>query len=245
MTIALPPNFPHAKLYDLTLAASSRQAIDVVGDFMRIRSATGIVNVRTDSGIDVDLEAGMGWRDFPYKRLEVLDKSGLANAVQLYAGGAEVILDSLPLQTADAAHLRTMREDSFVAATNIGASVGNLSQINLFMSSTTRRLAVQSVTVWTDVAQQIQLTLGSVAFGVFVKSVVAKTLRASIAAAGLYSSNPAGTPGTVFDERYVAANQPLTFSFTDPIVFPLPSWLCVTTSVANSQLRASFQGYLV
>lgn len=142
---ALPPNFPHAKLYDLTLPAGGRDSLAIVGDFLRLRSASGLVNVRTDTGVDIDLDPGMGWRDFPYKRLEFLDKSGAANSIKLYAGGAEVVLETNPVLTAPGDFQLVRSGMAYWGQTGIGPQVGSVGAVQVYNNSTDQVLVVQGI----------------------------------------------------------------------------------------------------
>ncbi len=68
--------------YPFNLSAGQTLTLPIEGDYFRIQSATGAVDVTVDSvGTLPDLLTGQGLKNVPFKRLTVKDKTGAANAV--------------------------------------------------------------------------------------------------------------------------------------------------------------------
>lgn len=81
--------------YNFSIAANGTQNLDVVGDYVRIMSATGTVRLRTVEGWSAELSAGQGVRYAPFNRLILEDLSGAVNTGTLFIGtGDPEIIDN-------------------------------------------------------------------------------------------------------------------------------------------------------
>lgn len=67
--------------YPFNLSAGQSINISAVGDYFRVQSATGAIDVTIDGvGTLPDLLNGQGIKNIPFNRLTIKDKSGAANA---------------------------------------------------------------------------------------------------------------------------------------------------------------------
>lgn len=83
----------HARIYDFTLIAGGMQRLPVVGDFFKVISATGVINVNVDTGATLDLMPGQGLRELNFNTLTITDKSGAANSGKILVGFSGMIDD--------------------------------------------------------------------------------------------------------------------------------------------------------
>lgn len=83
----------HARIYDFTLGAGGMQRLPVVGDFFKVISATGTINVNVDTGATLDLLPGQGLREFKFNTLTITDKSGAENTGKVLVGFSGMIDD--------------------------------------------------------------------------------------------------------------------------------------------------------
>lgn len=81
-----------SKIYDFTIGAGQIQALDVVGNYAKILTASGALRVRTSAGDVLELVAGQGFRGIDFTRLELIDMSGAANTGRvLISSGGEIV----------------------------------------------------------------------------------------------------------------------------------------------------------
>lgn len=93
--------------YDFTLAAGGSIQIPAAGEFFRVQSATGKVDVISEFGLLKGLTAGQGARS-PFQRLAIKDASGAANSGTIIVGSAEFIDNQLILAAGGAIALDAM-----------------------------------------------------------------------------------------------------------------------------------------
>jgi hypothetical protein len=68
-----------ARMYDFTIPANGSFQLNVEGEYVRIMSSTGTLELVTDSYRIGPIAAGQGQANAPFKRLTINDKSGSAN----------------------------------------------------------------------------------------------------------------------------------------------------------------------
>lgn len=148
--------------YDLTLASNATQNIDVVGDFVKVITATGgAVKIICDTGYEVDALPGQGLRDIPFNRLSIRNISGVANKVILLAGGARMVDDRVTGEIAiDGGRQATLSGRACMGSQSIALSAGNSSAVTLMNNSTLFHLWVKSMWVQASVATTIRLVIG-------------------------------------------------------------------------------------
>lgn len=78
--------------YTFTLNAGQSLSLPVEGDYFRIQSATGAINVTVDgSGTLQGLLTGQGLKNTPFRRLTIFDASGAANTITILVAFEEFI----------------------------------------------------------------------------------------------------------------------------------------------------------
>lgn len=77
--------------YDFTIPANGTYRLLVAGDYFKIMTATGAVNVQADFGNLRGLIAGQGLEDSPFKFLVFDDASGASNVVRVVIGDEKFV----------------------------------------------------------------------------------------------------------------------------------------------------------
>lgn len=79
------------KFYDFTVPANGTYRLLVAGDYFKIMSASGPLNVQADWGELRGLIAGQGLEDSPFAFLNMQDASGAPNAVRVVIGDEKFV----------------------------------------------------------------------------------------------------------------------------------------------------------
>lgn len=82
-----------AQQYDFSLPASGAQQLAVVGSSIKLLSSTGPIQIQTDTGARVTIQAGQGIRNFDFNLITIVDKSGAANVGMILVADADMIDD--------------------------------------------------------------------------------------------------------------------------------------------------------
>lgn len=116
----------HARIYDFTLTAGGMQRLPVVGDFFKVISATGTINVNVDTGATLDLLPGQGLREFDFNALTISDKSGAANVGKILVGFSGMIDDRVTgeVSVIDGGKSRSIAGQAFQYGLGVSAGVG-------------------------------------------------------------------------------------------------------------------------
>lgn len=102
-----------AQIYTITLGSGVTQRLLYKGTMFKIISATGAVNVRTDSARLTGLVSGQGMEENPFNWLEVTDASAATNTIKLLIStdgfldgltGAMQITQTVPVRSASFAN---------------------------------------------------------------------------------------------------------------------------------------------
>lgn len=78
-------------IYIFTLQANAPYQLDVAGDYFKILSASGALNIRAEWGTLNGLIAGQGLEDSPFSRLQIQDASGAVNLVRIFIGDEKFV----------------------------------------------------------------------------------------------------------------------------------------------------------
>ena len=128
-----------ATIYTDTIAANAVLPRQFTGAYFNILSATGPIDVRTDSVNLKGLTAGQGFEDQPYTRLEIRDASGASNTIKYVIAdegflsgltGAMTITSTVPVQSG--------------SLVNAQATVTNVSAQLLAANTARRYLMIQN-----------------------------------------------------------------------------------------------------
>ena len=117
----------HAKIYDFTLTAGGVQRLPVVGDYFKLLSCTGNLEISCDTGAQLDLLAGQGLRDYGFHVLTIKDKSGSGNVGRVLVGYSSMVDDRVTgeVSVIDGGKSRTFSGAAFAWAGGNTATAGN------------------------------------------------------------------------------------------------------------------------
>ena len=121
--------------YDFTLTAGGSQVILAEGDYFRIMSSTGPVEVLMSEGSRYGpIAAGQGQKGKRYTRLTVRDRSGSANLGFIMVAGEEFVDNRVngEVSVIDGEKARTLAGGMFSGSPFSAASVGNFSLCQLW-----------------------------------------------------------------------------------------------------------------
>lgn len=124
----------HARIYDFTLTSGGMQSLPVVGDFFKVISATGSINVIADTGASLDLMPGQGLREFSFNTLTIADKSGAANTGTILVGFSGMIDDRITGEVSiiDGGRALTLANAAFMKSSQVTGVAGNYSGAQLW-----------------------------------------------------------------------------------------------------------------
>jgi hypothetical protein len=80
-----------ARMYDFTIPANGSFQLNVEGEYVRIMSSTGTVELVTDTYRIGPIAAGQGQANTPFKRLTINDKSGATNVGTLLISSSDFV----------------------------------------------------------------------------------------------------------------------------------------------------------
>ena len=110
------------QFYDFALAANASQVILAEGEYFKIFSSTGTVEVtRSDGAKYGPISAGQGARNKHFDRLTIRDKSGAANMGFIIVSDADFVDDQLSFTSAALAALA--RPEQASGSTNVTVGV--------------------------------------------------------------------------------------------------------------------------
>lgn len=78
-------------IYIFQLQANAPYQLDVAGDYFKILSASGALNIRAEWGTLNGLIAGQGLEDSEFSRLQIQDASGAVNQVRIFIGDEKFV----------------------------------------------------------------------------------------------------------------------------------------------------------
>ncbi|MCK6388595.1 MAG: hypothetical protein L6Q65_13475 [Zoogloea sp.] len=82
-----------AQTYDYNLTAGGAQVLAVAGSSLKLLTATGLLEVQTDTGARMKLLPGQGLKGFKFERLTLIDRSGVSNKGTILVSDSEMIDD--------------------------------------------------------------------------------------------------------------------------------------------------------
>lgn len=126
-------------IYSFQVPASGVYQLPVIGEYFKILSADGAVDVRAEWGTLKGLVAGQGLEATPFQRLEITDVSGANNNLRIFIGD-EKFIDGLG-GTVSVSQTVVARTSAF---TNLNKTVTNASAQLLAANLARQYLLVQN-----------------------------------------------------------------------------------------------------
>lgn len=141
MTIAV-------RSYDFTLTALGGRRLDVRGEFFKLTSATGTLEVAIDDGGFVPVLPGQGFKPAGgFNALTIRDTSNAANVGRITIGDGDFIDDRISgeVSVIDGGRSITVTGRAFIAVGYVSAGAGQWAATALWNKSTTHRLVLKQV----------------------------------------------------------------------------------------------------
>lgn len=247
-------------LYDFTLAAGGVQQVDVVGDSIIVKAATGLVEVRTDNGQFERLMPGQGWADLPFKRLYIADRSGAANvgSISVYRThpGAESADDPTfkpryidnrvtgDVSIIDTQKTRSLADSAFMLAGYQAAAAGVFSHVQLLNPAASgKRVVLTEFDLASSTAQSWNLRAYSVALATLVGNGPSKQFGGVNGVAQVRIGTNAAALGNLVLQGFIPALASFLRPLREPIVLPAGIGLVVVSGAVNVDLIGSFEWY--
>lgn len=238
----------HARMYDYNLTAGGVQALPVVGDFFKLLSSDGAVEVVADTGAQLDLLPGQGIRGFPFNRLTIRDKSGAANAGVIQIGYAAMIDDRITGEVSiiSGEVARTKAGVAFYGSTLAAAVAGQYAHVQLWNPvASGKNAVVTSVSIGAGGAQQdLQLRRNTAALGVADAgwpNALSKLTSGVSSGMELRAGTAAAIPGDRLMWMPTPADERHEVIFREPVIVEPGGGLLVTATALNTLVMASFE----
>lgn len=238
----------NTKFYDFTLTAGGSFNLNVAGSFFRIISCTGVIEVQADAGTLGPLNSGQGFRNAPYTRLTLVDKSGSPNKGVVIVADSDFVDDRISgeVSVIDGGKSRTVAGSTFMSGFYSAAVAGQLSYVGCFNAAGSGR------NVFVEQVQTSLLTAGNGIYfrrlnavtGVLVNAMKAKNQAAADSAvSSLYNGANAALLGTSLTFQHVTAGLPNILKFSEPVMLPPGYGLYAQGGAVNVELAAVFECY--
>jgi hypothetical protein len=123
-----------ARMYDFTIPANGSFQLNVEGEYVRIMSSTGNVELVTETYRIGPIAAGQGQANTPFKRLTINDKSGVANKGVILVAASDFVDQRIAGEVSiiDGSKYRALAGGAFTAHLFAPASAGNFSGVQLW-----------------------------------------------------------------------------------------------------------------
>lgn len=234
----------HARIYDFTLGAGGMQRLPVVGDFFKVISATGQINVIADTGAQLDLMPGQGLREFQFNTLAISDKSGAANAGKILVGFSGMIDDRVTgeVSIVEGGRSRVLAGAAFCGSSAVAAAAGLYSQGQLWNPAASGKRLIVSEVVFEGGAggATVQMRWNQAALANLAMVGQSKLLGGAASVAEVRWDQAAGPTGTNMFGAGVdtKANQ---WRFAEPLIVNPGYGLILGNAGVNSYVRSNFQ----
>ncbi|MBD5803860.1 hypothetical protein AZOA_33010 [Azoarcus sp. Aa7] len=231
----------HARIYDFTLTAGGMQRLPVVGDFFKVLSSTGTINVNVDTGASLDLMPGQGLREFNFNTLTITDKSGAANSGKILVGFSGMIDDRVTgeVSVIDGGRSRTLAGVAFWGKGYAAAVAGQLSFVALCNPvGSGKKLLVEQVMAGlvAGAAGSVSVGFGAAGIGALQRYGTSKISSGSASVGEIrFGSGAASSMVSVMADLYIPNAQygQNTIRLSEPVVV-LPGYSFLAEGMVNA-----------
>lgn len=236
----------HARIYDFTLTAGAMQRLPVVGDFFKVISATGVINVNVDTGATLDLMPGQGLREFNFNTLTITDKSGAGNVGKILVGFSGMIDDRVTgeVSVLDGGKSRTLAGQAFQYGMGVapGAGLYALFQMQNPVGSA-KNVIVKTYKIAAQAAGVVAVALNDAPLQADLSGVASKLIgSANVPALKFYGGAVAGAMGpNYFDIANLQANAEISKVLQEPWVLTPGATMKIHSATAAQTLNCVFE----
>jgi hypothetical protein len=123
-----------ARMYDFTIPANGSFQLNVEGEYVRIMSSTGTLELVTDTYRIGPIAAGQGQANAPFKRLTINDKSGNINKGVILVAASDFVDQRISGEVSiiDGGKSRTLAGIAFMGDMSQLAGAAQISTVQLF-----------------------------------------------------------------------------------------------------------------
>lgn len=234
------------RVYDFAMTALGSFSLPVTGSFFRILTSTGAVSVQGDFGNVAPISAGQGLRDQPFTRLELTDRSGVANVGTIIVSDGAFVDDRISgeVSVIDGEKSRTIAGGMF-GGTSFCAAAAATACIQLWNPAASgKNLIVIAVEIGAPANTSVRFgqTTGQLA-SVYAAAGNKKSTGPAASALVLYESKVV-PPVLVSSLRlsYLAANVMIPWSIKGAIVIQ-PGYGLMATATGSIDLLGNFEWF--
>lgn len=236
-----------ARIYDFTLTAGGSFQLPVEGDYVRIMTSTGPIELVTESYRIGPVNAGQGQANTPFKRLTITDKSGAGNVGTILIASADFVDQRISgeVSVIDGGKSRTISNSAYLAVASVGAvdamfAVGQLAN----PAGSTKNVIVESVEFSSTIAVFVGIAWGVTQMATLVGSAVSKKTGGTVSGAKIYKDNIGAPTSTNQLQSYqIPASIAQIRKFSEPIVVTPGYFLNIYAGTVNVDLNAAFEFY--
>lgn len=215
------------RIYDFTLTAGGSMQLLVQGDYMRIMSSTGAVEVLTDHYRIGPIMAGQGQAKSPFTRLTIIDRSGAGNVGNVLVADSDFIDNRIngEVSVIDGGRSRTVSDNAFfgnvqVSGVSLQFAVGQIYN----PTGSGKRVIIESLSVASSVAMAVDGLFLSAPVGTLSGSAPSKLSGGTASVAQLWRANQGSNPpGVGSFEFFISASLTFYIPFKEPLVL-LPGY---------------------
>lgn len=235
-----------ARIYDFTLPANGSMQLNVEGEYLRIMSSTGSVEIVTDVMRLGPLKTGQGQENTPFKRITINDKSGIANIGTILVASSGFVDQRISgtVEVVDGGKNRTLAGSAFSAASSPGpggASVYTTSYLYNPAGGLVN-VVINDLYFSSATAQVIYVVMGTGLPPGNVFQIPSKNSGGVIATALKYDNSiGAAVSGGVLFAQAVQINQQSIIKLTEPLVLRPGAWMAIACQTPNTDLQATRQ----
>lgn len=239
-----------AQPYDFTLPANGSVRIDVVGSTAKLLSASGLVQINTDTGARVSANPGQGIRNFDFGSITLVDKSGAPNNGFILIADADMIDDRITgeVSVIDGAKSRVLSNTAFCRSITFnpgGAAYGTAELWN--PAGSLKNLIVEEMTLLQGFAAGAYFNVGfgnTAQYGAPATGLSKKA--GGVVSLGQIARNDEAVAGNGLVGQYVFAppvNQTVGFGLKEPFIVAPGTTLRVQASFIGSVVSVGFQWF--
>lgn len=240
-----------SKVYPFTIPANGSITLLVSGDYFKIKSATGLLNVTGDRfGTLAGMLPGQGLRDTNFERLTLKDETGAINNGAILISDGTFVDDRITgeVNVIDGGKLRTYSGGAYLASQNLNATATFFAIAQIFNPATSKKNTILEKLIISS------STGGKILIGRYNSALASGGAAASPESNKIHNGVEStsqiryGISGTALALNtmllpYIAANQSLTYDLKEPIILGPGYGINVNHTVLNADLTVGFEFY--
>lgn len=242
-----------ARIYDFTLTAGGSFQLNTEGSYVRIMSATGMVELVTDTFRIGPIQAGQGTKGQPFKRLTINDRSGAGNVGTVLVADADFIDQTIlgSVNVIDGGKARTLALQTFMSNQNGGVPAAGIysNQALKNPAGSGKNLIIKTICVSGQNATLVNF--GRFAVGLtntgFDNSGISKNFSSVAASVGVVQSDVTNynTPysTSLLGQMAIVANGRDAYKFDEPVIVTPGQCLRISSNTPAIAISGGFEWF--